>query len=207
VTIPRTITPADSAAVRAHAVELRSEILKGAKFEDVAKRESADSSSAVEGGSLGRVTKGRFVKEFEDAAFALKPGEISDVVETQFGFHIIKLDERRTQAGANGQAAEEVHAHHILIAYGTPSGQRSGAPQSPREQARAAVEQEKQDKLIAELVSRAHVNLPADFDAGIKPPTTSAPAAGAATKTPAQSSAPTKRTRGQSTKRRPGRRP
>jgi peptidyl-prolyl cis-trans isomerase D len=106
VTIPRTITPADSAAVRAHAVALRNEILGGAKFDDVAKRESADSGSAAQGGSLGRVTKGRFVKEFENAAFALKPGEISQPVLSQFGYHIIKVDERK---------GDTIAVRHILL--------------------------------------------------------------------------------------------
>lgn len=104
--IPRTITAADSAKVRAHAVQLRDEILGGAKFEDVAKRESADSASAAQGGSLGRVTKGRFVKEFDDAAFALAPGQISQPVLTRFGYHLIKVDERK---------GDTIAVRHILL--------------------------------------------------------------------------------------------
>ena len=95
VEIPRVVTAADSAAVRAHAIALRNEILGGAKFEDVAKRESADSVSGAKGGDLGRGTKGRFVAPFEQAAFALKVGEISQPVLTQFGYHIIRVDERK----------------------------------------------------------------------------------------------------------------
>ena len=95
VEIPRVVTAADSAAVRAHAIALRNEILGGAKFEDVAKRESADSVSGAKGGDLGRGAKGRFVAPFEQAAFALKTGEISQPVLTQFGYHLIRVDERK----------------------------------------------------------------------------------------------------------------
>ena len=95
IIIPRAVTAADSAATRARAVALRARIIGGEKFEDVARAESADSLSAVNGGSLGRGAKGRFVAPFETAAYALKPGEISQPVLTPFGYHIIKVDERK----------------------------------------------------------------------------------------------------------------
>jgi peptidyl-prolyl cis-trans isomerase D len=95
VEIPRVVTAADSAAVRARAIALRNEILGGAKFEDVAKRESVDTVSGTKGGDLGRGAKGRFVAPFEQAAYALKVGEISQPVLTQFGYHLIRLDDRK----------------------------------------------------------------------------------------------------------------
>ena len=95
IIIPRTVTPADSAAVRAHALALRARIIGGEKFEDVARAESADSVSAANGGSLGKGVKGRFVAPFEAAAAALKTGEISQPVLTQFGYHLIKVDARK----------------------------------------------------------------------------------------------------------------
>jgi peptidyl-prolyl cis-trans isomerase D len=104
--IPRVITAADSAAVRAHALALRDSIEKGAKFEDVAKAESADSASAVHGGDLGKGIRGRFVPAFESAAATLKPGEISQPVLTQFGYHLIRLDSR---------SGDTVAMHHILL--------------------------------------------------------------------------------------------
>lgn len=61
-------------------------------FADVAKRESQDPGSAAAGGSLGTFSRGVMVKPFEDAVFSMKQGEISNLVETQFGFHIIRLD-------------------------------------------------------------------------------------------------------------------
>jgi peptidyl-prolyl cis-trans isomerase D len=106
VEIPRVVTAADSAAVRDHAIALRNEILGGAKFEDVAKRESADSASAVNGGDLGRGPKGRFVAPFEQAANTLKVGEISQPVLTQFGYHLIRLDAR---------SGDTLALHHILL--------------------------------------------------------------------------------------------
>ena len=96
ITVPRTITAADTAATRARLAALRQEIVGGAKFETVAERESADSASAKNGGSLGDYVRGQgFVKPFEDAAFALQPGQLSEPVATQFGYHLIRLDARR----------------------------------------------------------------------------------------------------------------
>ena len=106
VELPRVVTAADSAAVRNHAIALRNEILGGAKFEDVAKRESADSASGANGGDLGKGGKGRFVAPFEQAAYALKVGEISQPVLTQFGYHLIRLDERK---------GDTLSLRHILL--------------------------------------------------------------------------------------------
>lgn len=106
VMIQRSVTAADSAAVRNHALALRDRIIKGEKFEDVAKAESSDSVSAANGGFLGRGGKGRFVPAFEDAEYALKPGEISQPVLTNFGYHIIKVDERK---------GDTVAVRHILL--------------------------------------------------------------------------------------------
>jgi peptidyl-prolyl cis-trans isomerase D len=106
IVIPRAVTAADSAAVRARAVALRSRILAGEKFEDVARAESADSVSAANGGSLGRGPKGRFIPGFESAAYALRPGEISQPVLTPFGYHIIRVDEKK---------GDTLSLRHILL--------------------------------------------------------------------------------------------
>jgi len=78
----------------------------GADFAALAKHYSQDPASAVQGGDLGFVKKGIFYPEFEAAAFALKPGQTSDIVETQAGYHIIQLLEQRGDA---------IHSRHILI--------------------------------------------------------------------------------------------
>lgn len=105
--IPRTITADDSAAARTRIERLRSEIAGGAKFEDVARRESIDSLSAIQGGSLGRSTnRGRFVLPFEKAIAGLKVGELSQPVQTSFGWHLLRLDARK---------GDSVDVRHILI--------------------------------------------------------------------------------------------
>ncbi len=110
--IPRVVSSADTAAARDRIMKLRAEIVGGAKFEDVAKRESADTAggdggSAAKGGALPRAGKGTYVPEFEKALAGLKVGELSQpVLSSQFGFHLIRLDDRK---------GDSVTAHHILI--------------------------------------------------------------------------------------------
>ena len=104
------IKPQPDSAARARAYQLAESLLvelrHGADFAGVAKRFSADSASREQGGELGWFRRGVMFKQFEDAAFRLRPGEISDVVETPFGFHIIKVE--RAQPA-------EILARHVLI--------------------------------------------------------------------------------------------
>lgn len=78
----------------------------GADFGELAKKYSEDPGTASRGGDLGFVSRGDFVKEFEEVAFGLNEGEYSDIVQTQFGFHIIQLLEKK---------GEKIHARHILM--------------------------------------------------------------------------------------------
>jgi peptidyl-prolyl cis-trans isomerase SurA len=91
---------------RAKAESLLVEIRSGNDFERVAKRESADSASRERGGDLGWARRGQMVAEFERWMFGLRPGDLSPVVETVHGFHIIRVD--RVQPG-------EVKSRHILV--------------------------------------------------------------------------------------------
>lgn len=87
-------TEGDKDAARKKAEQLLAQVrAKPGDFEKLAREHSKDTGSAAQGGDLGLFGKGMMVKSFEEAAFGLKPGEISNVVESDFGFHIIKLTE------------------------------------------------------------------------------------------------------------------
>lgn len=88
------------------AEDLLKQIKGGAKFEDVAKKYSED-TSAKQGGSLGWIGKGQTVPEFEKTAFSLPKGQISDLVKSSFGFHIIRVDDKQD---AHTKTLDEVKA-------------------------------------------------------------------------------------------------
>src|SRR5881296_3056809 len=105
------LKPAPDSAARQRALQLAESLVvelrhPGADFAAAAKRFSRDSASAAQGGELGWFRRGVMVKEFEDVAFRVRPGEIAGPVETSFGFHIINVE--RTQPA-------EILARHILI--------------------------------------------------------------------------------------------
>ena len=127
----------DKPQARAKAEEVLKRVKAGENFEALAKEYSTDPGSKESGGDLGWFGKGRMVPEFEKAAFALQPGQVSDIVESPFGFHIIKVEERR-----------------------------NGDPQAAGQQ----VEQEKEKKLIDEIVKRqsGHITVADNF--AVQPP-------------------------------------
>ena len=133
IAIPRTVTAADSAAVRDRILGIRQRILAGEKFEDIARAESSDSVSARDGGSLGEGTRGRFVPEFENAAFALAKGEMSAPVLTQFGYHLIKVDDRR---------GDTVALRHILLPFQQSEAAATATDRRADELARLAASNE-----------------------------------------------------------------
>ncbi|MBV1789160.1 SurA N-terminal domain-containing protein [Marinobacterium sp. D7] len=99
----------DADAALARAQELRQEIEGGADFAELAKSESADLGSAQEGGDLGFNARGVFVEPFEEALFQLKPGEVSEPVRTEFGYHLIKLDSiKATEAPTLAEAENDL---------------------------------------------------------------------------------------------------
>ncbi len=108
VAVPRVPDAADSAAAKAHVARVRAELARGAKFEDVARRESSDSASGQNGGDLGWIKRAdaNFNQEFLHGIRGLRPGQVSAPVATPFGFHLIRVDQAK---------GDSVKVRHILI--------------------------------------------------------------------------------------------
>ena len=108
---------ADKAAKKAKIEDIKKQLEGGADFAELAKAHS-DCPSGQKGGDLGEFTRGRMVKPFEDAAFAQEVGKVGDIVETQFGYHLIKVTAKTTATAAQGDtpaSPESVTASHILV--------------------------------------------------------------------------------------------
>jgi peptidyl-prolyl cis-trans isomerase D len=97
----------DDAAVKTQAEDLARQAKAGADFAELAKKFSEDDSNASKGGDLDFFGRGQMVPEFDAVAFSLKPGEVSDVVKTQYGYHVIKLTEKKA---ASQQPLDQVRA-------------------------------------------------------------------------------------------------
>ena len=106
IVIKPEITDEQKDKIREKLNNFRDRVYKGEDFKMLATLYSDDPGSAIKGGELGFVNRGDLVPEFERAAFRLKEGEISKVVESQFGYHIVQLIERR---------GEQINVRHILI--------------------------------------------------------------------------------------------
>ncbi|MFN2414643.1 MAG: peptidylprolyl isomerase [Pyrinomonadaceae bacterium] len=165
----------DPKATRQKAEDVLRRARGGEDFGALAKEFSEEPGAKESGGDLpwfGRAVEGeqrspdkfRVVKAFEDASFALKDNEISEVVETPFGFHIIQRLGTRTQPGEGGAAAEEqVHVRHILFKPNVPSTNPFAPPKSPRDTAKEAIIEEKTKKVVDEIAKRVNVKVPEDF--------------------------------------------
>jgi peptidyl-prolyl cis-trans isomerase D len=104
--VPRATIGSDSAAALQRARALREEIAKGAPFEEVATRESADTVSAAQGGDLGMRKRTDLVAQFTDPAMKLPLNTVSDPILSPFGYHLIKVESRK---------GDSLRARHILI--------------------------------------------------------------------------------------------
>ncbi len=99
---------------------IQTELKRGADFAALATQYSQDPGSAKVGGDLGVVPKGQLIPSFEDAAYALKEGQISNIVETRYGYHLIQLLSKELNS---------IHVRHILIAFDRKAGDFSGVIQ------------------------------------------------------------------------------
>lgn len=166
----------DPKATRQKAEDVLKRARSGEDFDKLAKEFSEEPGAKESGGDLpwfGRAIEGeerspdkfRVVKPFEDASFGLKDNEISDIVETPFGFHIIQRLGTRTQPGEGGAKPEEqVHVRHILFKPSAPASANPFAPpKSPRDTAKEAILDEKTKKAVDEIAKRVNIKVPEDF--------------------------------------------
>lgn len=98
ISVEEGATPEQEAAARTEAEEVLAKARAGADFTELAQQHSDEPGAATSGGDLGFFSRGQMVPPFEEAAFALEPGQISDIVRTRFGFHVIKVNEKRPES-------------------------------------------------------------------------------------------------------------
>jgi peptidyl-prolyl cis-trans isomerase D len=131
----------DDAEVKAKAESILKQAKGGADFAELAKKYSEDEGSAAQGGDLDYFGRGKMVKEFEDVAFSLPPGSISDLVKTQFGYHIIKVVDKRE---ASTRPLDEVRAQITdQLAYERAQQQGSALAETLRKEIGSAADLDK----------------------------------------------------------------
>ena len=151
--VPQGATPAVKDSIRKKAESVRAQVTP-ANFADLAKKYSQD-NTAARGGDLGVFPRGMMVKPFADAVAALKPGEISPVIETQFGYHIVQ---RSTWDQAKGQYAQQVSGRSRQVAESTYISQaqasanvklKDDAAATMKEVAKDPIDHRKDGKVVA----------------------------------------------------------
>src|SRR3984957_19828296 len=139
------------------AEDLLKQIKAGANFEELAKKYSEDPGSAKEGGSLGFIQRGRTVPEFEKAAFSLPKGQISDLVKSSYGFHIIRVDDKQE---AHMKTLDEVKDEI------EPVLKQQKAQQMAQKQAEALLSSAKAEGLDAAAAAKGAPVINSDFFGG-----------------------------------------
>jgi peptidyl-prolyl cis-trans isomerase D len=143
----------DDAAVKAKAEDLLKQARGGADFAELAKKHSEDTDSAKNGGDLDYFGRGRMVPEFDQAVFAMQPGTISDLVKTQYGYHIIKLVDKKN---ATTRALAEVRQQLTdQLAYQRAQAQAADLAQNLEKQIKTAADLDKVAKAQATSVQES----------------------------------------------------
>ncbi len=161
----------DTSKKREQAEEVLKRARGGEDFAKLAAEFSEDPGSKDKGGLYENVPKGQMMPQFESAARALEKGKISDLVETPYGYHIIKLENKGTAKNKQGNNEETYSVRHILISTAAKDPSNPYAqPKSGADAAKAAVQQDKVKKFLDEIVARNPINLPKAEDLKITAP-------------------------------------
>jgi peptidyl-prolyl cis-trans isomerase D len=142
------------AEAQRRAEDLLKQLKSGAKLEDLAKKYSEDPGSGKQGGSLGWIGKGQTVPEFEKVAFSLPKGQISDLVKSSYGFHIIRVDDKQE---AHMKTLDEVKAEV------EPTIKHQKAQQIAQQKAEALLKQARKDGLDAAAAAQDVSVITSDF--------------------------------------------
>lgn len=161
----------DTGAKKAKAQEILERAKKGDDFAALANEFSEDPGNTdpqtkqKKGGLYADTPKGRMVPAFEQAALALEPGQVApELVETDYGYHILKLEKKGEGKDPSGQPAETYDVRHILISTGFKDPANPMGREMPvKAYVRSKLEEEKQKQVIEELVANNHVEVPDDF--------------------------------------------
>jgi peptidyl-prolyl cis-trans isomerase C len=148
---------ADKAAKKAKIEDIKKQLEGGADFAELAKANS-DCPSGQKGGDLGKFARGQMVKPFEDAAFTQEVGKVGGIVETQFGYHLIKVTAKTPATEAQGDvpaSPETVTASHILVKVDQP--QQVPTAEQVTEQLKQGKSREAVQKYIEDLKAAAKI--------------------------------------------------
>ena len=161
----------DTTAKKTKAQEILARAKAGEDFAALANEFSEDpgnmnpQTKEKNGGLYADTPKGRMVPAFEQAALALEPGQVGpELVETDFGYHILKLEKKGESKNAQGQSEETYDVRHILISTGYKDPENPMGREMPvKAYVKSKLEEEKEKKVIDDLVAQNHIEVPEDF--------------------------------------------
>jgi hypothetical protein len=118
---PETATPVQQDSVRALAASLRDRVIRGESFEQLARQYSNDPGTAADGGDLGWLNRNELFAPLDSTVFALAPGQVSDVVQSMYGLHVVKVEEKETPPldQVRPQVQAEIQAQRVAAAEST----------------------------------------------------------------------------------------